>query len=291
MRPDVYQQVTDRIIAVLEAGTVPWQRPWTGGGPVNVRTGRLYRGINVFLLELMGFGDPRWGTYKAIREAGGYVRAGEHGTAIILGKRVQKKRSPQAEPGEQELNDSYFLYRSYKVFNAEQCENLQPLVDAPEFEPLERAESIIYGYPGPTISIGGGEASYSETTDIVRCPAPEHFPLRDNYYATLYHELVHSTGHKDRLARLESTGFGTSPYAKEELVAEMGAAMLCGIAQLDPHIEQSAAYIANWLQALQNDKKLVVQAGALAQKACDLMLGTKFEEGFSAAENREAVAA
>lgn len=284
---DVYQQVTDRIIAALEAGTVPWQRPWTGGGPVNVRTGRLYRGINVFLLELQGYGDPRWGTYKAIKEAGGYVRAKQHGTHIILGKRVMKRGKEEGEE-----NSSYFLYRSYNVFNAEQCENLQPLVDAPEFEPLERAESILYGYPGPTISIGGGEASYSETTDIVRCPAPEHFPVRDNYYATLYHELVHSTGHKDRLARLEHTGFGSGPYAKEELVAEMGAAMLCGIAQLDPHIDQSAAYIANWLQRLQHDKKLVVQAGALAQKACDLMLGTKFEEGFSGAENpKEAVPA
>ena len=275
---DVYQQVTDRIIAALEAGTVPWRKPWTGGGPVNVRTGRLYRGINVFLLEMMGHTDPRWGTYKAIRESGGYVRKGEHGTQIILGKRVQKRRSPHAEPGEQELDDSYFLLRFYKVFNAEQCNEVPPLNDAPEFEPLERAESIIYGYPGPTISIGGGEASYSETTDIVRCPAPEHFPVRDNYYATLYHELVHSTGHKDRLARLESTGFGTSPYAKEELVAEMGAAMLCGIAGLDPHIEQSAAYIENWLQRLQGDRKFVVQAARFAQGACDHMLGTKFEE-------------
>jgi antirestriction protein ArdC len=288
-RFDVYQAVTDRIIAALEAGTVPWHKPWTGGGPQNVKNGRLYRGINVWLLEMMAYGDPRWGTYKAIEAAGGQVRKGQHGTAIVLWKRVPKK----PKPGEEDEHGSYFLLRYYNVFNAEQCDGFDPYVHEHDWEPIERAQEIVYEYaPGPSIGFGGSSAYYSPSNDHVQVPELNQFESPESYYSALYHELVHSTGHKSRLDRLEATGFGSGPYAKEELVAEMGSAMLQGIVGLDPpEQDMSAAYIANWLERLQNDHKLVVQAAAKAQAAVDLILGTTFEDSDSYDVRKEAVPA
>jgi antirestriction protein ArdC len=267
---DVYQSVTDRIITSLEEGTVPWRKPWVGGGPRNVENGRLYTGINPFLLALTPYGDPRWGTYNAIKRVGGQVRRKEEHTKIVLLKRVNKRRdkkAPEVEP------DSYFLFRYYNVFNAEQADGLPELEDAKfDNEPIERAEQIALGYIGPTVTFGGDRAVYYPMTDMVRVPMLDQFMSAEAYYSTLYHELVHSTGHESRLDRLEGTGFGTGPYAKEELVAEMGAAMLCGMAGIE-NLDQSAAYIAHWLEPLRNDKKFVVSAAGMAQKASDLILG------------------
>jgi antirestriction protein ArdC len=270
---DVYQSVTDRIIASLEEGTIPWHKPWVGSGPRNVENGRHYSGINVFLLTLAPFGDPRWGTYKAIKRADGQVRRGEKSTQIVLMKRVNKRRSDGAAEGDEELGGSYFLFRYYSVFNAEQADGLPPFEDTVyDNEPIERAEQIALGYIGPTVTFGGDSAFYSATTDMVRVPMLDQFTSAEAYYSTLYHELVHSTGHESRLNRLESTGFGSGPYAKEELVAEMGAAMLCGMAGIE-NLDQSAAYVAHWLEPLRRDKKFVVSAAGQAQKASDLILG------------------
>lgn len=269
---DVYQSVTDRIIASLEEGTIPWRKPWVGSGPRNVENGRHYSGINVFLLTLTPYGDPRWGTYKAIKRAGGQVRGEQKSTQIVLLKRANKRRSDGAE-GDEESGGSYFLFRYYNVFNAEQADGLPPAEDLVfDNEPIERAEQIALGYIGPTVTLGGDTAFYSPTTDMVRIPMLDQFESAEAYYSTLYHELVHSTGHKSRLDRLDNTGFGSGPYAKEELVAEMGAAMLCGMAGID-NLDQSAAYVAHWLEPLRNDKKFVVSAAGMAQKASDLILG------------------
>lgn len=289
-RSDVYLTVTNRIIAELERdeGVAPWRKPWVGGGPVNVRNGRPYRGINVFLLGLQSYGDPRWGTFKAVKESGGSVRRGEKATHVILWKPVVKRN-----PGDDEDAESrYMLLRTYPVFNAEQCDGLPELETGEDVVPLEAAEAIVTGYIGPTISTNGvGMAAYSETLDLVTMPPTPSFTSTEGYYSTLFHELVHSTGHKSRLDRLESGGFGTGPYAKEELVAEMGAAMLCGVAGIE-NLDQSASYVSGWLKRLQDDRKLVVQAAAQAQKACDLMLGVKFEEPSQDSEmEKEVVAA
>lgn len=327
VKADVYQSVTDRILAALEAGTVPWRRPWVGGGPTNMQ-GRPYRGVNIFLLGLMPYVDPRWGTFKAMKEVAvakarsegrqviekqkyvkgrlkvdyfeiidgreewfrGGVRRGEHSTPIILWKPVKRKNLPQQQEGEQALDDTYLLLKSYAVFNAEQCDEMPERVTEFEHVPVEAAEAIVAGYVGPTISVNRVDmAAYSETLDLVTMPPTSSFLSSEGYYSTLFHELVHSTGHKDRLNRLESGGFGTSPYAKEELVAEMGAAMLCGVAGLE-NLDQSAAYIDGWRERLGQDPKLVVQAAAQAQKGADLILGTTFEDS-QPTENREEVAA
>ena len=286
-RADVYLSVTNRMIEELEKDDVaPWRKPWVGGGPVNVRNGRPYRGINVFLLGLQHYGDPRWGTFKAVKECGGMVRKGEKATHVILWKPVAKNRPDQEE------QERYLLLKTYPVFNADQCDGLPELETGEDVQPLDQAEAIVTGYIGPTISTNGvGMAAYSETLDLVTMPPTPSFTSTEGYYSTLFHELVHSTGHKDRLDRLESTGFGTGPYAKEELVAEMGAAMLCGVAGIE-NLDQSASYVSGWLKRLQDDRKLVVQAAAQAQKACDLMLGTTFDEPSQDSEmEKEVVAA
>jgi len=313
-RSDVYQSVTDRIVEALEQGTAPWRKPWIGGGPVNVRNGRHYRGINIFLLEITsavkGYNDPRWGTFKACMEAAvaharregrtieersskkgtiylengelfaGGVRKGERATHVILWKPVVKK---EAGDDSQDSENRYMLLRSYAVFNANQCDEMPPRDEGFAHDPIERAEEIVRGFVpiGPVIQFGGGSAHYVPSRDLVACPPLDQFERVEGYYSTLYHELVHSTGHESRLDRLEKTGFGSGPYAKEELVAEMGAAMLCGMAGID-NLDQSAAYVKGWLSALRDDPKLVVQAAANAQRASDLILGQTFAE--SAAE-------
>lgn len=284
---NVYQEVTDRILEQLEKGVVPWHRPWTSTGFPYSLDGRPYRGINIFLLELAGYGDPRWGTYRAVQRHGGHVRKGEHATRVILWKPVHKR--VKDENGD-EQDGSYLLLRDYAVFNAEQCDEL-PQLDLAEREhtPIEAAELLVLGYGDrPPIHYGGGQASYTPLLDRIDMPKAERFESEAAFYSTQFHELIHSTGHENRLKRLEKTYFGTGPYAQEELVAEMGAAMLCGLSGL-ANEDQSAAYIDGWLGRLRDDHKLVIKAAAQAQKACDYMQGIKFET--KPEETREEVAA
>jgi len=271
---NVYAEVTDRIVAALEGGTVPWRRPWSETGGPRSLDNRPYRGINIFLLELMGYGDPRWGTFNAVKRHGGSVRKGEKGTRVILWKPV-KREVPEGD----ERPAAYLLLRDYVVFNAEQCDGLPELetVEATS-TPNELADEIVaeYTYGGPIVQYGKSGAYYDPHNDRVGMPARESFVSDDAHYSTLFHELVHSTGHETRLKRIEKALFGSDPYSREELVAEMGAAMLCGITGIDNQ-DQSAAYIEGWLKPLKNDVKLVIQAAAKAQKAVDLMIGTTFE--------------
>lgn len=271
---NIYAEVTDRILAELEKGVVPWHRPWTSTGFPYSLDGRPYRGINVFLLELAGYGDPRWGTFNAVQRHGGHVRKGEHATRVILWKPVRKRIT--GENGE-EQDGSYLLLRDYAVFNAEQCEEL-PVLDIPEREhtPVEAAELLVTGYGDrPPVHYGSGQASYSPFLDRIDMPKPERFESEAAFYSTQFHELVHSTGHENRLKRIETALFGSDPYAREELVAEMGAAMLCGLSGL-ANEDQSAAYISGWLKALSQDTRLVIQAAAKAQRAVDYMLGVTY---------------
>lgn len=278
MTKDIYQDVTDRMIAALENGTIPWHKPWVGGGPVNVRSGRPYRGINIWLLELesmtAGYSDNRWGTFKAIKEAGGQVRKGEKGTRVILWKPVPK--GEDADGNEQ----SYWLLREYTVFNVEQADGIEPLVFTDDVHPNKLAEDVLAGYAspiGPPVVTRGSKAAYQPMTDIVYMPPRPAFDGGDEFYSTLFHELAHSTGHEKRLDRIEPALFGTDPYAKEELVAELAAAMLSGVTGITGTFDNSAAYVAHWVQRFKDDRKLIVSAAAQAQKAADLILGTTFE--------------
>lgn len=289
---DPYAVITDRIIAELEAGTVPWRKPWRsvgGFGPTSMSTGREYQGVNVLMLTItavtMGYGSMYWGTYRQIKERGGQVRKGEHGTDVVLLKPVTKKSN---EDGVEDK--TFWMLRLFNVFNAEQAdwpEGSNPPVE-PEalphtFAPVELAERIYLGMPmRPEVKHGGNRAFYSPTLDYVGMPERGQFDGAEQYYATLFHELVHATGHKSRVGRDGIEAFqswGDETYSREELVAEIGAAILCSEAGIEPRIDQSAAYIASWLKVLKGDKKAVVAAASGAGKAVDFIMDRPKKEG------------
>jgi len=283
---DIYQSVTDQILEWLDKGTVPWRTPITGAGgdgmPKNLISNKAYRGVNAFLLAITtwikGYESSYWITYKQAREKGGHVRKGEKSTNVIFWK--------QHEIEDTKTNDKKIVpvLRHFNVFNIEQCEKI-PVPDAPppiteEFTPIEKAEAVVAGYrDGPTIEHGGGRAFYRPSIDGVRIPEPGRFENAESYYATLFHELVHSTGHSKRLDRgldRDLRPFGSPDYSKEELVAEMGAAFLAAVAGISPPtIEQSAAYIDGWRSVLRADKKIVIQAAGQGQKAADWIRGDR----------------
>lgn len=284
MSDTAYQVITDRIIQKLETGTVPWRKTWaeTESGPGDHRSlasGKAYRGINSLITACSGFSAPYWVTYKQALERGGQVKKGEKGTPIVfLG---QGKRQVEGK----EKDETFRFLRYYTVFNVEQCEGLEYPKTEPkvrEFTPIESAQRIADNMPlRPKLQHVKQQAYYSPFLDYVNMPRPESFTSPEEYYSTLFHELGHSTGHESRLKReslQKVAGFGTHEYSKEELVAEMTAAFLCyesGI--IDPTIDNSAAYISNWLKVLRNDPKFVVSAAAQAQKAADFILDRKPE--------------
>lgn len=256
--------------------------------PKSVSTGKNYRGINVFLLAItswaQGYESDYWATFNQISKQQGNVRKGEKSTLVVFWKQAA---TTDKESGEE---ITIPVLRHYNVFNAEQCEGLvapdQVAIEMPvePFIPIEEAARIVDGYPNPpTIEQGGGSASYLPRLDRVKIAQPECFETRESYYATLFHELAHSSGHSSRLARgLDENlaPFGSPDYSKEELVAEMGSAFLCAASGISPPtIEQSAAYIDGWRKKLTNDKKLVVQAAGQGQRAADHILSVTFDTG------------
>lgn len=281
---DSYQVITDRIIAALEAGTAPWRMSWVGGGNLaNLATGRGYQGFaNRLLLGCAGFGSPYWVSYKQARDLGGQVRRGEKGTPVAFWKIFEKE-----ENGLKTGEKIPFL-RHYHVFNVEQCDGLTaPSADAPTFEhnPIDAAESIAQTMPNrPIISHKGFQPCYSPAADEVKMPGVKYFKTIEGYYATLFHELAHSTGHKSRLDRPLGGRFGDGKYSREELVAEMTAAYLCGQAGIiDDTLDNSASYIKSWLAALRNDNRLLITAAGQAQKAADYILGRHAATSFDIA--------
>ncbi len=289
-RRDVYQEVTDSILTALDEGIVPWRKPWTfhAGeyGQRNLQSGRPYRGINAFLCEMRatveGWPLPYWTTYKAAKKAGGTVRKGERGQLVTFWKRIEVE---DKETGERR---HVFMLRHYTVFNVAQTEGLsipvdsEPEANRPEVEPIEVAEQTIGAMADPpSIAHGGRSAFYRPADDHVQLPERDCFHSPDAYYHTAFHELAHSTGHEKRLARegiMERHSFGDADYSREELIAELGAAMVSGAIGVDPDIPQSAAYIAGWRRELGRDKKLIVQAAGKAQRAADRILGVSFAE-------------
>lgn len=291
MALDIYKAVTDRILELLDQGTVPWRQPFKRGSggesgmPKNLISDKEYRGINVFLLAvtamLEGYDSPYWLTFKQARDRDAHVRKGEKGSLVIFWKQYATKDKTTGEP------IKVPVMRHYTLFNTNQCEGLE-LPTPPEaehdaeetpFEPIVEAMAIVDGYKdAPRIEHQSGRAFYRPPKDLVSLPEPREFVDRESYYATLFHELVHSTGHSKRLDRGIDTKiapFGSKDYSKEELVAEMGAAFLAAASGISPPtIEQSAAYIESWRKKLKGDKKLVVQAAGAGQKAADWILNS-----------------
>ena len=277
----VYSFVTERILAELDKGVVPWRKPWIGGPPINWVSKKTYRGINLFLLP-----PGEYLTYRQAAGAGGFVRKGERGRMVVFYKTLEVK-----DRDREDERKTIPLLRYYTVFEVGQCEGIERrrTVKGVDHDPVAACEEILNGFAGrPPVEFGGGGARYSPGEDRIKMPAREMFTSMGEYYSALFHEIIHSTGHPSRLNRLSDGQDPDDPYAFEELVAEMGAAMLCGKAGIEElTIENAAAYIGSWRGKISSDPALVVRAASQAQKAADLVLGIRpGEEG----EHAEAAA-
>ncbi|WP_224984487.1 ArdC family protein [Geomonas agri] len=286
---NIYDVINSRIIELLQQGTVPWRKPWHSATntPKNLISKKEYRGVNVFMLACQEYSNPYWLTFKQCQHKGGHVRKGEKSTPVVFWKWVDRKNADVVDHEETNCKGKVPLLRYYNVFNLDQVEGItappSPESTSNNFTPIERADQIIEGMPlPPDIRHGGNKACYSPMLDYVKLPEQQAFESPEEYYSTAFHELIHSTGHASRVGRkgiLERSHFGSHEYSKEELVAEMGAAFLCGVTGIENRtLENSAAYIAGWLKALKNDKTLLVHAAAQAQKAADYILNRKVAE-------------
>ncbi|WP_161989028.1 ArdC family protein [Sphingomonas glacialis] len=298
-RGDLYQEVTSRIIAELEAGRFPWVQPWKAGGavapgmPRNALTGRPYSGINVLILWAnvieRGYPSQSWLTFRQAIEAGGCVRKGERGTTVVYADRFtpesekERARDTGEGGGEQgslrgsearQPRQVAFLKR-FTVFNVAQCEGLREGLAAdpaplPDECAVPLAEEVIAA-SGIAFQVGGYRAFYAPGPDLVVVPPQSAFFDAVNYYRTCLHELTHATGHSTRLARDLANAFGSEGYAREELVAELGSAFLCAALGIVPTVRH-ADYLASWLDVLRGDARAIFRAASAASKAADWLL-------------------
>ena len=270
---DIYQTITDRMIAEMEQGIIPWKKPWMASGmAISHTTGKAYSLLNQMLLGRAG----EYLTFKQVQAEGGKVLKGEKASLLIFWKFIEKEDENTGET----IQVPFLRY--YSVFHIDQCEGIQAKYQHELTEtasPDESAESIIADYvrrEGVTIENQEGNAAfYQPSMDRIVLPLMKQFAETAEYYGTAFHELTHSTGHMKRLARIDSpANFGSESYSKEELIAELGSAALvhhCGL-ETKSSFHNSAAYIQNWLQVLRNDKHFIVSAAGKAEKAVNFVL-------------------
>lgn len=287
MKQDVYEKVTAKIIAGLERGELSWVKPWSGGHmegrivrPLR-HNGVAYRGINVLMLwgaaMEHGYVSPMWMTFRQAQELGGHVRKGERGHLVVYADTIT--RTEEGADGAEEERRIPFM-KGYTVFNVEQIDGLpeqyqmQPVPVQSSMQRIAGAESF-FAATGADIRHGGNSAHYSGGSDHVQMPVFEAFRSPEAYYATLAHELMHWTKHPARLDRdFGRKRWGDEGYAREELVAELGAAFLCADLALTPEPgADHAAYIQSWLKVLKDDKRAIFTAAAQAQRAADYLHG------------------
>lgn len=271
MNNTIYQDVTNSIIQQLEAGAMPWIKPWKADSTAdkNILSQKPYQGINRLILGLssmvLGYDVPVWGSFKQWQQLGANVKKGEKGTKIVFYSPVKKE---DKETGEESV---YQCLKTYYVFNASQVEGIEitpvKAEDKP-FNSIAAAEERILK-TGAIIQHGGDAAFYAPSVDKIQLPNKSSFDNESSYYATAFHELTHWTGAKSRLDRqLDKGRFGNPAYAFEELVAELGAAFLCQDYKIKGELRH-AGYIQSWLKALRDDNKAIFKAAALAQRAAD----------------------
>lgn len=277
MKTEIAQIVTDRIITALEAGTVPWRKPWTAAGinyPTSLSSGKEYRGINVLILDAVamseGYEHNLWVTYKQAQSMSGSVLKGQKSTPVVLWKPIER--------ADDDGNiESFMMMRYYNVFNIAQTDLEIPAKYQVERTPVTVTEGInraLNYKSGPTVTHRRQDkAFYNPANDRITLPELNQFTSEADYAQTALHEVAHSTGHPSRLNRLEDfSPFGCEAYAKEELVAEITAAMVASRLGIAVEWEQTAAYVQSWLKALQDDRKMIVSAAQAAQKAMDVIL-------------------
>jgi antirestriction protein ArdC len=302
-RTSLYQEITDKIIAELEAGRVPWVQPWGSVSvnaalamPRNAATGRGYSGVNVLILWgaviEAGFSGQSWLTFRQALSLGGNVRKGEHGTTVVYADRVtpEKERERAARDGDQP-GVIPFLKR-FTVFNTDQCEGLpEPMSSVTPPPPagmIEPQVEALIKATGADFRIGGARAYYDSLRDFVQVPPPQAYFEPINWHRTACHELGHWTGAASRLARDFSGGFGSKSYAKEELVAEMAGAFVCATLGIAPTVRH-ADYIGSWLEVLREDDRAIVRAASAASKAADFLLAFLPDAQTAAGAEAEAV--
>jgi len=279
VKKDIYQDVTNQIINALENGTAPWRKSWAcnGAGDPLRHNGVPYKGINWLLLQLSPWGAAHWLTYKQAQAEGGQVRKGEKGSPVVFFKKITVEDKSTGE------DVQIPMLRHYTVFNAEQIDGLpekyypRPIERNPD-DTCAATEKLI-AETGAEMRHGGDSAYYSPGQDFVQMP---HFAAFDSavaYYGTALHELTHWTGHEKRLDRNIKNAFGSKDYAREELVAEIGAAMLCSALGLENTVrEDHSSYIDGWLKVLREDKRAIFKAAAMAQRAADYLSGNLAEK-------------
>ena len=286
-RTSLYDEITGKILAELEAGRLPWVQPWGTAAakaplamPKNVATGRGYSGVNVLILwgavVQHGFSCQSWLTFRQALSLGGHVRRGEHGTTVVYADRFipddEKRRASETGEDAQAIP---FLKR-FTVFNASQCEGLpddlavvapppEPGLIEPKVEALIKASDIDF-------RIGGDRAFYVPVHDYVQVPPPQAFFEPINWHRTALHECSHASGAAHRLNRDLSGSFGSKKYAFEELVAEISAAFCCAALGIVPTVRH-ADYIGSWAEVLREDNRAIVRAASQASKAADWLLG------------------
>ena len=269
--------VTNLIIDRLEAGVVPWQMPWksANGIPCNLISKKGYRGFNFWYLLSFNFERPYFLTFNQVQELNAKIRKGSKSYPVVFWKMLDVTKQDGT-------TEQIPFLRYYNVYHVDDVDGIAPekipseKSNDRELNPIGECERLIELWDdSPVIEFGRGQAAYSPGLDKVYMPSQRDFFTDEGYYAVLFHELVHSTGHKKRLNRHEKFPdhkFGSQDYSQEELVAEMGAAYLCGICGIENRVDQSASYIKGWLRRFKDDNKIVVTAASYAQKAVDYIM-------------------
>ena len=294
-RANVYQDITDAIIADLERGCVPWAQPWDSAAgsvpftiPRNASTRRPYSGINILTLwsavAKRKFAGHDWITFRQALAVGANVRKGERGVTVVYADRFipEATRERARETGDA-VTSIPFLKR-FTLFNADQCEGLPVDPEAPQPPPeaiIPAADAVIVA-TGADIRIGGGEAFYHPILDYVQVPPVHAYFEPTNWFRTVFHELSHRTGHPSRLNRDQSGVFGSPVYAREELVAEMAGAFVCASLGVTPTVRH-ADYIGSWLEVIREDNRAITRAASAASKAADHILQRQEAQAPSAA--------
>jgi antirestriction protein ArdC len=284
MAHDIYSQVNDRILAAMEQGIIPWKRPWTGQMSTNYDSGKQYRGVNILTLGIAemvrSYSSSYWLTFLQAQKHGGHIKRGEKATYIVFSDKSVREVKKEDGTTEQKV---YHFIKSFPVFNFDQTEGV-PRKDAglvldPDRDLIEVCESILSEMPNPpAYRESGNSAYYMPKSDLVNLPPIETFKTTSGYVATKFHEYGHSTGHKARLNRPGIMGvasFGGEDYGFEELVAELTSAYLCANSGIDNTLENSTAYIQNWLKVLKDDKTMLLKASGKATAAVEYILGKR----------------
>lgn len=283
-RTDLYQDITDKIIAQLEAGRAPWVQPWSSAGapmqmPHNAQSGRCYSGINILILwdavVSRGFASNAFLTYRQALQIGGNVRRGERGTTVVYAHRFTPDKERVRAEAEGRTPGTIPFLRRFTVFNIDQCEDLPDVYTADIPKPdtsliLPQAEALIEA-TGADFRIGGNEAFYSVSHDYVQVPPPDAYFEPVNWHRTACHELSHWAGAAHRLKRDQSGAFGSKVYGIEELSAEISAAYVCAALGIEPTVRH-ADYLGSWLAIMREDNRAIVRAASAASKCADYLL-------------------